>query len=130
MGLVVNIRFDKWLWAARFYKTRSLAKAAIESGKARYNGERTKPSRAVELGANLQVQQGYAQKTVVITGLCAQRKGAVEAALLYRETEDSIAHRTTAAKARKMLKAGLRIDHKPNKKERRALRALQERSLP
>lgn len=61
-----DVRLDKWLWAARFYKTRSLARNMVEGGKVHYNGQRTKPSKSVELGAQITLRQGHDEKTVII----------------------------------------------------------------
>ena len=114
-----SVRLDKWLWAARFYKTRALAKQMIEGGKVHYDGQRTKCSKAVELGALIRVRQGFEEKTVEVLALSDQRKGASEAQLLYRETEDSQRAREERAMARKT--QGSAPDHRPNKKSRREL---------
>jgi len=117
-----RIRLDKWLWAARFYKTRALAKTAIEGGKVQYDGHRSKVSRVVEVGATVKVRQGFDDKIVVIKIVSDQRKGAPEAALLYEETAESIKHRIDEAERRlKFNKANPLFDHKPNKKERRQI---------
>src|SRR5690606_28965388 len=71
-----NIRLDKWLWAARFFKTRALAKDAIEGGKVHYEGQRCKVSKTPELGAKLTIRQGFDEKTVIIKALSGQRRGA------------------------------------------------------
>lgn len=116
-----KVRIDKWLWAARFFKTRSLAKAALEGGKVQIDGQRSKPSRMIEVGMHLQVRQGWDEKTVEITALSGQRRGATEAALLYRETEDSIALRQRRQLQRQ---AEPKIDSspgKPSKKQRRQI---------
>jgi ribosome-associated heat shock protein Hsp15 len=118
----IKIRLDKWLWAARFYKTRATAKNAIEGGKVQYEGQRSKVSKVVELGAKLKVRQGFEEKTVVIKVISDQRRGAAEAALLYEETAESIKHRMDEAeRRRKFSKANPLFDHKPNKKERRQI---------
>lgn len=114
-----SVRLDKWLWAARFYKTRALAKQMIEGGKVHYDGQRTKCSKAVELGALIRVRQGFEEKTVEVLALSDHRKGASEAQLLYRETEDSQRAREERAMARKT--QGSAPDHRPNKKSRREL---------
>jgi len=116
------VRFDKWLWAARFFKTRALAKQAIEGGKVHYNGARTKPSRAVELEATLIIRQGWDEKTVVVKALSDQRRGADVASLLYEETPDSVASRTLNAEQRKLQRAALAApEQRPNKKQRRQI---------
>jgi ribosome-associated heat shock protein Hsp15 len=118
----IKIRLDKWLWAARFYKTRATAKSAIEGGKVQYEGQRSKVSKVVELGAKLKVRQGFEEKTVLIKVISDQRRGAAEAALLYEETAESIKQRMDEAeRRRKFSKANPLFDHKPNKKERRQI---------
>ncbi|MFV8819263.1 ribosome-associated heat shock protein Hsp15 [Haliea sp. E17] len=117
-----KLRLDKWLWAARFFKTRSLAKAAIEGGKVHLAGQRVKVSREISVGDTLQVRQGWDEKTVVVTALSDQRRGAPEAKALYRETDESTEKRETAAAARKA--AGGMIDRpvgRPTKKQRRQI---------
>lgn len=115
-----KVRLDKWLWAARFFKTRALAKAAIEGGKVHYEGQRTKVSKIVELGAKLTIRQGYDEKVVVVEGLSDQRRGAPEAQLLYQELPESIKARMDKAEQRRVIKQFMHTpDHKPNKKERR-----------
>ena len=116
------VRLDKWLWAARFYKTRTLAKEMIDGGKVHYNGQRSKPNKIVEVGATLKVRQGSDEKEIVVLALATQRRGAPEAQLLYRETEQSIANREKLAMARKMNALSMpHPDRRPDKKERRDL---------
>jgi ribosome-associated heat shock protein Hsp15 len=117
-----KLRLDKWLWAARFFKTRSLAKAAIEGGKVHLAGQRVKVSREISVGDTLQIRQGWDEKVVVITALSGQRRGAPEAQLLYEETSESSDKREAEAAARKA--AGGMIDrpaHRPTKKQRRQI---------
>ena len=117
-----QIRLDKWLWAARFYKTRSLAREMIDGGKVHYNGQRSKPSKIVEIGAMLKLRQGNDEKEVIVTALSDQRRGAPEAQLLYQETEKSIQEREKIAFARKANALSMpHPDRRPNKKERRDL---------
>ena len=116
-----KVRLDKWLWAARFFKTRALAKAAIEGGKVHCKGERCKPSKEPKLGEELVIRAGYDERTVVIRALSAVRKGAPEAQLLYEETAESLARREHAAAMRKAGSLGVETDGKPSKKQRRAL---------
>jgi len=117
-----KVRLDKWLWAARFFKTRSLAKHAIEGGKVQYNNSRSKVSRDVELGALITIRIGWDEKQVAVIALSDQRRGAPEALLLYRETEDSIAKAAANADQRKALRGvGLPADERPNKKQRRQI---------
>ncbi len=118
-----KIRLDKWLWAARFFKTRALAKGAIEGGKVHYEGQRCKVSKTVDVGAELTIRQGFDEKIVIIKALSEQRRGAPEARLLYEETPESIKARMDKAEYRKVVKASQAApDHKPNKKERRDMR--------
>lgn len=113
-----DVRLDKWLWAARFYKTRSIAKAMIEGGKVHYNGQRAKVSKSVEVGAMIKLRQGNEEKEVVVLALSDQRRGAPEAQLLYRETAQSVENR----ESRKVASLSMPYsDHRPNKKERRDL---------
>ena len=84
-----KIRLDKWLWAARFFKTRSLASDAVDSGKVHVDGERAKPAKEVKLGQVMRIRRGPEDMEVVVRGLSGQRRGASEAALLYEETEAS-----------------------------------------
>ena len=114
-----KVRLDKWLWAARFYKTRALAKQMIEGGKVHYDGVRAKSSKMVEVGAEITLRQGYEEKTVTVLALSDQRRGAAEAQALYRETEQSVAQREANAAQRKML--GSAPEHRPDKKSRREL---------
>ena len=80
-----NVRLDKWLWAARFFKSRSLAKQAIEGGKVHYDGARVKVSKEVLVGAELRIRQGWDEKLIEVIALSAQRRSACEAQLLYQE---------------------------------------------
>ena len=117
-----RVRIDKWLWAARFFKTRSLAKAAIEGGKVHVDGQRVKPSKEIQRDMILRITQGYIHKEVLVTDLSEQRRGAPEAARLYTETAESIQKRKQAAAERKA--AGIGLSHhegRPNKKQRRQI---------
>lgn len=116
-----KVRLDKWLWAARFFKTRALAKAAIESGKVHCRGERCKPGKEPRIGDELQIRMGFDERTVVVQALSIVRRGAPEAQLLYSETPDSIAKREQAAEMRKAGNLGIATDGKPSKKQRRQL---------
>lgn len=119
---MTGVRLDKWLWAARFYRTRSLARAAIEGGKVWYDGARPKVSKDVGIGAEIRVRQGFDEKTVIVTGLSDERRGAPEAALLYRETEASIAAREAESAARRMARAGFQPPPaRPDKRDRRLI---------
>ena len=117
-----GVRLDKWLWAARFYKTRAIAREMIEGGKVHYNGQRSKPSKLVELEAELTLRQGNDERTVTITAISDQRRPASEAQQLYSETAASIEKREKMALARKMNALTMpHPDRRPDKKERRDL---------
>jgi ribosome-associated heat shock protein Hsp15 len=118
-----GIRLDKWLWAARFYKTRSLAKQAIEGGKVQYDGARCKVSKEVQIDAKLSIKIGFDTKIITVINLSSQRRGAPEAAMLYEETADSIRAREQQAADRKALgaAAGVLRPERPNKKQRRQI---------
>lgn len=120
-----KVRIDKWLWAARFFKTRNLAKAAIEGGKVHMNGGRIKPSKDIEVGNTLTIRTGWDEVEVVVEAVSDKRRGAPEAALLYQETEQSIARRQTHAEQRKAMgQAHQKPATKPNTKERRKLQMI------
>ncbi|MCX2868541.1 ribosome-associated heat shock protein Hsp15 [Kluyvera cryocrescens] len=119
---IEGVRLDKWLWAARFYKTRALAREMIEGGKVHYNGQRSKPSKVVELNAQLTLRQGNDERTVVIKAITEQRRPATEAVELYEETAESIEKREKVALARKLNALTMpHPDRRPDKKERRDL---------
>lgn len=127
MSELSKLRVDKWLWAARFFKTRSLAKAAIEGGKIQVNDQRVKVSKEISVGDRLQIRQGWDLKVVVVDALSDQRRGAPEAQQLYTETPDSLARRESEAAARKA--AGGMIERpatKPTKKQRRQIHRFKE----
>ncbi|GAL37160.1 ribosome-associated heat shock protein Hsp15 [Vibrio maritimus] len=114
-----SVRLDKWLWAARFYKTRSIARNMVDGGKVHYNGQRSKPSKIVELGAVIALRQGNEEKTVVIERISDQRRGAPEAQTLYSETSESIAKREDNALKRKLHAHNPSPERRPDKKQRR-----------
>ena len=117
-----KMRIDKWLWAARFYKTRSLASEDIDKGRIEVNGQTAKPSREVKPGDTVQVRQGAVQRTVVIAGLSAQRGPAPVAQLLYQETADSIEQRAKQAlQQRYAREPALSQEQVPTKRDRRDL---------
>lgn len=113
------IRLDKWLWAARLFKTRAIAKQAVETGKVQSAGNKLKPGRDVALGMQLEVRQGWDERTIVVKGLAEHRRGAPEAALLYEETAESIEKRTQLAEQRRMHAQLQQPIAKPDKKDRR-----------
>ena len=120
-----GIRLDLWLWAARFYKTRALAKHAIETGKIDVGGQRAKPSRSVRIGDALIVQRGEERFEVEIAGLSDVRGPASIAQTLYRESEASRLVREQMRATRAAERAGYRApETKPDKRARRLIRAL------
>ena len=121
-----KVRIDKWLWAARFYKTRTLAKTAIEGGKVQLAGQRVKVSREVSPGDILRIRQGWDEREVTVIATSERRCGAPIAQTLYEETQDSIHRRERAAEARKAAGAMARPTQKPGKHERRALERLRK----
>ena len=117
-----GIRFDKWLWAARFYKTRTLAAQAIEAGQARLAGERVKPAHAVRSGDAVSVRKHGLVWEVEVTGLSDRRGSATDAAALYRETPESIALRAEEMLRRKAAAATEPgFAGRPTKRDRRKL---------
>ncbi|NKF52507.1 ribosome-associated heat shock protein Hsp15 [Shewanella sp. WXL01] len=118
----LQVRLDKWLWAARFYKTRSIAKDMINGGKVHYNGQRVKSSKNAEIGATLRLRQGYDDKEVVIEKLSEQRQKAAIAQTLYRETAESESKRAFNAEARRLnILNNPAPENKPDKKQRRQI---------
>ncbi len=117
-------RLDKWLWTARFYKTRRLAAEAVNAGKVRVEGRRIKPSKSIYIGANLHIRQDKFNYEVVVQGLNKQRRPAKEAILLYMEDEDSKRKREALITQMQEISINnpmLHSDSKPNKKQRRAI---------
>jgi len=119
-----KVRLDKWLWAARFYKTRALAKAAIESGKVHCRGERCKPGKEPRVGDAFVLRTGFDERTVVVKALSVVRRGAPQAQALYEETEESVRRREQGAEMRKAGAMGVTTDGRPNKKQRRQIHQL------
>jgi ribosome-associated heat shock protein Hsp15 len=116
-----KIRLDKWLWAARFFKTRGLAKEAIEGGKVHCQGERCKPGKEPKVGDELSIRQGFDERRVKVEALSAVRRGAAEAQALYTETPESVLKRESAAALRKAGALGMTTDGRPSKKQRRQI---------
>ena len=124
-----NVRLDKWLWAARFYKTRSIAKDMIEGGKVHYNNYRTKPGRIVETGAHIELWQGFNKIEVVVLGISDQRQSASIARTLYEETPESIIRREKQAEEHRLqVLFAPHPENKPDKKQRRELLSLKHNS--
>ncbi|MDX7827634.1 ribosome-associated heat shock protein Hsp15 [Aeromonas caviae] len=120
-----QVRLDKWLWAARFYKTRSLARDQIDGGKVHYNGQRTKPGKAVEVGALVRFWQGQDEREVRevrVLEVSEQRKSAPLAQQLYEETEASLKKRAENSEARRFnSQFAPSPERRPDKQERRQL---------
>ncbi|SDK14936.1 heat shock protein Hsp15 [Ferrimonas sediminum] len=124
---ITAVRLDKWLWAARFYKTRALAQEMVSGGKVHYNGQRCKPSRQVSVGGMVKLWQGHDEKEVVIKGLSEKRLSAPLAQELYLETEQSLKKRQAASTSRHILAAGMANPSvRPDKKQRRQIMKLKQ----
>ncbi|MCD9028353.1 RNA-binding S4 domain-containing protein [Luteimonas sp. BDR2-5] len=120
-----SVRLDLWLWAARFFKTRALAKQAIETGKVDVDGQRAKPARAVRIGDALRIERGEERFEVVVQALSDTRGPATVARTLYLEPEASRIARETRTAELRAARAGYRApEHKPDKRARRLIRAL------
>lgn len=115
-------RLDKWLWAARFFKTRKLATEAISGGKVHLNGQRSKPGKDVKIGNRLSISKGPYRWELTVTGLSKQRKPASEAGLLYEESAESQARRQALIEQRKNEEVfPNQPETRPNKKQRRLI---------
>lgn len=127
--LPVKVRLDKWLWAARFYRTRTLAKEAIDSGRVHFGGSRVKSSKEIAVGDELTIRQGSAtamtEKVVIVEALSIQRSNATAAQELYSETQESIERRAYYSEQRKLANLA-RPDNRPNKKQRRDLQRFKD----
>jgi len=122
MSTETKIRLDKWLWAARFFKTRSLATDAINGGKVHLNQQRAKPAKELHLGDELKIRTGFVERTVIVRALSKQRRPAVEAVLLYEETAESIQRREQSAELRRQETVSRPMGSgRPTKKDRRTL---------
>ncbi len=117
-----NVRIDKWLWAARFFKTRSLAAEAVDRGRVRIGGEPVKPARTVKLNDKIFIDNGSDRWEVVVLGLSDKRGPAPVARELYRETEESLVRRENDSEARRLFpEPGSTIKGRPTKRDRRAI---------
>jgi ribosome-associated heat shock protein Hsp15 len=122
---VERVRIDKWLWAARFFKTRSAATDAVLGGHIQVGGERVKPAKEIAVGDRLDIRRGDTRWTVVVTGLADRRGSAVVAAELYEETPESIAAREQQRLERRLSHPlGADLGARPTKQDRRRLDAL------
>ncbi|WP_136807541.1 RNA-binding S4 domain-containing protein [Desulfosediminicola flagellatus] len=118
-----SVRIDKWLWAARFFKTRSIAAKAVNGGKVHHNGSRTKAAKVVEVGDKLVISKGPVEFAVTVLAVSPYRRPAVEARLLYEESEESIRERETQRDLRRMMNAGHSAPvGKPGKRDRRKIK--------
>lgn len=124
-----KVRLDKWLWAARLYKTRTIAKQAIDGGKVQVSGQRAKAGKEISTGTILTVRQGRDERVLTVLGLSEQRRGAPEAQLLYEESEESIRNREALAEQRKLQADSLFAHDRPNKKDRRLRQAMKGKLL-
>lgn len=125
---VENTRLDKWLWAARFFKTRALATAAVNGGKVHARGQPVKPSRAVKIDDCFEVRRGYEIFEIVVTGINGRRGSASAAQLMYRETESSVVRRQAEAEKRKLaMMQRPQTAGRPDKKQRRQIRQFIEK---
>ena len=121
---VDRLRVDKWLWAARLLKTRSLAAEAVKGGRVQVDGQRVKPSREVGPGDRLEITIGQLRRTVIVRGVAARRGPASEAALLYEETAESVAARERLAAERRLaVPPGADLGGRPTKRDRRRFEA-------
>ena len=107
-----RVRLDRWLWAARFFKSRAMAKTAIEGGKVEIDNQRAKPAKEIGVGQKLNIRRGDELFDVEVIALAEKRGSATIAATLYSETEDSLNRRAEDAARRKMERAGLRVPNK------------------
>lgn len=123
----LQVRLDKWLWAARFFKTRAIARAQIEGGKVHYNQARTKPGKIVKINDTLTIRQGYSEKIIIIKNLSDKRGPFAQASKLYEETAESISNREKQIELIKMNKSNLAPAKKPTKKQRRDIIAFKSK---
>ena len=121
-----RLRIDKWLWAARFYKTRSLAAEELDKGRVRINDIEAKPSREVKVGDTVTLRQGPVTRTLVVRGISSQRGGAPAAQLLYEETAESLAAKALQAEQRRLGQepANSQTQGRPTKRDRRDIEKL------
>lgn len=120
-----SVRLDKWLWAARFFKTRGLARDAIDGGKIRVEGVKAKPSKMVVPGLEIEISRGQSSMVINVLDVREDRRPAVEAQLLYQETSESIEKREAERDLFRYSRAGFQpADHRPNKRERRQMTKL------
>ena len=126
------IRLDKWLWAARFFKTRKLASEAVSGGKVHLNGQRTKPGKEVKVGSQLRIHKGALEWKLDVVGICHYRRPAPEAQTLYEEEAASIKKRDELAEQLRVIRAAeatIEPEGKPNKRERRQIHRFKRKQI-
>ena len=123
-----KIRIDKWLWAARFYKTRGLATEEIDKGRVRVNDAEVKPAKEVKAGDTIALRQGQVYRTLVVLAVSDKRGGAPQAQLLYQETEASIEQRVQATEQRRLEPANTQQHGRPTKRDRRDIDKVNNKS--
>ena len=116
-----KLRIDKWLWAARFYKTRSLATEEIDKGRVRINDLEIKPAKEVKVGDRVALRQGPVTRTLMVRGISDKRGGAPAAQLLYEETEASVKLREQLAEQQRLEPANSQEHGRPTKRDRRSI---------
>ncbi len=122
-----SVRVDRWLWAARFFRTRSLAKSAVAGGKVHVDDQRVKPAKELRIGQTVRINKDNVVFTVVVQHLSEQRSSAAIAQTLYEETSNSVEQRQAVVSERRMTRAGLHIPaQRPNKRDRRARNQLRD----
>ena len=120
-----GVRLDKWLWAARFFKTRGLARNAVDGGKIHIEGVKAKPSKIITPGLEIEISRGQVDMVVIVRNVREDRRPASEAQLLYEETAESIKKRETERDLNRFSREGFQpADHRPNKRERRQMTKL------
>lgn len=125
----MSVRLDKWLWAARFFKTRAKAKEAIDGGKVKVNGQRGKASKDVNVSDTMSITQGYDEKVITVTAVSDRRGSATLAQTLYEETPQSIEKRALAAEQRKAAGRSVMSEGRPTKKNRRLIHQFRDKNL-
>ena len=123
-----KVRIDKWLWAARFYKTRGMATEEVDKGRVRINDAEVKPAKEIKLGDTVLLRQGQLSRTVVVRGISDKRGGAPQAQLLYEETEASVKLREQASEQRRLEPANSLEHGRPTKRDRRDIDKVNSKS--
>jgi len=124
----LKVRLDKWLWAARFFKTRAKSKEAIEGGKVHIDGVRGKAGKDIRVGDEIRIRQGWDEKTVIVSGVSEKRRGAPEAAAMFEETPGSIEARELLSAQRKAAGQHISSESRPSKKDRRLIHRFKEKN--